>query len=63
MPTKKKAPASGNAAEKVQLDRRGVPAVDPSRTTQPARKKRVLGTLRGKIRIIDPDWWKPQSDD
>ncbi|HEY3973524.1 MAG TPA: hypothetical protein VGM18_11000 [Candidatus Sulfotelmatobacter sp.] len=25
-------------------------------------KKPILGTLRGEIQIIDPDWWKPMSD-
>jgi hypothetical protein len=28
----------------------------------PSRKERELGTLRGKIQILDPDWWKPMSD-
>ena len=26
-------------------------------------KRPKLGTLRGQIQIIDPDWWKPMSDD
>jgi hypothetical protein len=26
------------------------------------KKKRTLGTFKGKIRIIDPDWWKPMTD-
>jgi hypothetical protein len=21
-----------------------------------------LGTLRGKIQILDPNWWKPMTD-
>jgi hypothetical protein len=25
-------------------------------------KKPALGTLRGKIGILDPDWWKPMTD-
>jgi hypothetical protein len=25
-------------------------------------KKRTLGTLKGKIQILDPDWWKPMTD-
>jgi len=40
-----------------------VPVVNIVRTTQPTRKKRVRGTLKGKIQIIDPDWWKPSADD
>ena len=25
-------------------------------------KKRTLGTLRGKIQVLDPNWWKPMTD-
>jgi hypothetical protein len=25
--------------------------------------KRKFGTLKGRIKIIDPDWWKPISDE
>jgi prevent-host-death family protein len=49
--------------ETVTICRRGVPAVDIIRTKKPSRKKRKLGTLKGKIRISDTDWWKPMSDD
>jgi hypothetical protein len=27
-----------------------------------AKKRPKLGTLRGRIKIIDPDWWKPMTD-
>ncbi len=47
----------------VTICRRGVPVVDIVRTQKPARKKRILGTLKGKIKILDPNWWKPMSDD
>ena len=49
--------------EPVTICRRGVPVVDIVRSKTPSRKARVLGTLRGKIQILDPDWWKPMSDD
>ena len=49
--------------ERVTICRRGVPVADLVRTSEPARKKRSLGTLRGKIRILDPNWWKPMSDE
>jgi len=26
-------------------------------------KNRILGALRGQIKIIDPDWWKPMTDE
>ena len=49
--------------EIVTICRRGIPAVDIIRTKKPSRKKRKLGTLKGKIQILDIDWWKPMSDD
>jgi hypothetical protein len=45
------------------LCRRGVPVVDIIRTQKPARKKRTLGTLKGKIQILDPHWWKPMTNE
>jgi prevent-host-death family protein len=49
--------------EPVTICRRGVPVVDIVRTNEPARKKRTLGTLRGKIQVPDPTWWKPMTDE
>ena len=48
--------------EPVTICRRGVPVVDIVRTKKPARKKPIFGTLKGKIKINDPDWWKPMTD-
>lgn len=47
----------------VTICRRGVPVVDIVRTRKSTRKKRMLGTLAGKIEILDPNWWKPMSDE
>ena len=47
----------------VTICRRGRPIVDLVRTIKPTGEKRKLGTLKGKIKIIDPDWWKPMSDE
>jgi prevent-host-death family protein len=47
--------------EPVTICRRGTPVVDIVRTRAPARKKRKLGTLRGRIEIHDPNWWKPMT--
>ncbi len=47
----------------VTICRRGVPVVDIVRTKKPTGKKRTLGTLRGKIQVLDPDWWKPMTAD
>ena len=49
--------------ESVTICRRGVPVVDIVRTQQPSGKKRRFGTLKGKIKIIDRDWWKPMTDE
>jgi antitoxin (DNA-binding transcriptional repressor) of toxin-antitoxin stability system len=49
--------------ESVTICRRGVPVVDMVRTKEPTRKKRRFGTLKGRIEILDPDWWKPMTDD
>jgi antitoxin (DNA-binding transcriptional repressor) of toxin-antitoxin stability system len=46
--------------ESVTLCRCGV--VDIVRTQKPVRKQRLLGALRGHIKIIDPDGWKPTTD-
>lgn len=48
--------------EPVTICRRGVPVVDIVRTKKSARKKRILGALRGQIKINDPNWWKPMTD-
>ncbi|MGH9528593.1 MAG: type II toxin-antitoxin system Phd/YefM family antitoxin [Terriglobales bacterium] len=48
--------------EPVTICRRGLPVVDIVRTKKPARKKIKLGTLKGKIRITDPNWWKPMTN-
>lgn len=48
--------------EPVTICRRGVPVVDLVRTKEPSGKQRALGTLRGKIEIVDADWWKPMTD-
>jgi len=49
--------------EAVTICRRGVPVADLVRTKEPARKKRRFGTLRGRIQVLDPDWWKPMTDE
>jgi prevent-host-death family protein len=49
--------------ETVTICRRGIPAVDIVRTKKPSRKVPQLGTLKGKVKILDPDWRKPMSDE
>jgi prevent-host-death family protein len=49
--------------ERVTICRRGVPVVDLVRTAKAKQEKPKFGTLRGKIQILDPDWWKPMTDE
>ena len=49
--------------ESVTICRRGVPVVDIVRTKKAEGRKRILGGLRGKVEILDPDWWKPMTDE
>ncbi len=63
---RKKLPKLIKAVERgelVTICRRGVPIADLVRTTPTTRKKPKFGTLRGKIKVLDPDWWKPMTDD
>jgi hypothetical protein len=32
------------------------------RHQKPSRKKRLLGTLKGEIQVLEPESWKPMSD-
>ena len=47
----------------VTICRRGKPVADLVRTATAGAGKRKLGTLQGKIAEIDPDWWKPMTDE
>lgn len=49
--------------ESVTICRHGKPVADLVRTSAGSRRKPVLGTLRNRIQINDPDWWKPMSDE
>lgn len=48
--------------EPVTICRRGTPVVDIVRTTRASHEKPRFGTLKGKVIIHDPDWWKPLTD-
>jgi prevent-host-death family protein len=50
------------AGERVTVCRRGIPVVDLVRTRTAKEKARRFGTMKGRITIIDPDWWKPMSE-
>jgi prevent-host-death family protein len=48
--------------EPITICRRGIPVVDIVRTKESTGKQRRLGTLRGRIEVVDADWWKPMTD-
>jgi prevent-host-death family protein len=49
--------------EPVTICRHGTPVVDIVRTTKVHPEKPKFGTLKGKVTIIDPDWWKPMTSE
>jgi prevent-host-death family protein len=55
-----KAVEDGN---QVTICRHGTPVVDIVRTTKPHQEKPKFGTLKSKVTILDPDWWKPMTGD
>ena len=48
--------------ESVTICRRGTPVVDIVRTLKTDEAKPKFGSLKDKIIIHDPDWWKPLTD-
>lgn len=50
------------AGERVTIYRRGTPVVDIVRTSKADSKEPAFGTLKGKVTVLDPDWWKPMTD-
>jgi prevent-host-death family protein len=48
--------------ERVTICRHGKPVADLVPTGGVERRPRQFGTLKGKIKILDPDWAKPQND-
>jgi prevent-host-death family protein len=49
--------------EPVTICRHGTPVVDIVRTTKADPEKPRFGTLKGKVTVIDPDWWKPMTSE
>lgn len=50
------------AGEPVTICRHGVPVVDMVRTKVSTTEKPKFDTLKGKVVINDPQWWKPMSE-
>ena len=51
------------SGERVTICRRGEPVADLVRSEQPGKRKRKLGTMAGKAWEIDPEWWKPITEE
>jgi prevent-host-death family protein len=49
--------------ESVTIYRHGTQVVDIVRTTKTDPEKPKFGTLKGKVTALDPDWWKPMTND
>jgi prevent-host-death family protein len=49
--------------QRITICRRGKPVVDLVRTAKAGQNKPKFGTLRGKVIIHDPDWWKPMTNE
>lgn len=47
--------------EAVTICRHGTPVVDIVRTTKAHMEKPKFGTLKDRVKVLDPDWWKPMS--
>lgn len=49
--------------ESVTICRRGTPVADIVRTAKAKREKPKFGTLKNKVVVHDPDWWKPMTEE
>ena len=49
--------------ESVTICRDGTPVVDIMRTSRARTEKPKFGTMKDRVRVLDPDWWKPMTDD
>jgi len=48
--------------ERITICRRGKAVVDLVRTAKSKKRNPRFGTMRGKGIVIDPNWWKPMTD-
>ena len=49
--------------ESVTICRDGTPVVDIVLTSRARTEKPKFGTMKDRVRVLDPDWWKPMTDD
>jgi prevent-host-death family protein len=50
------------SGEQVTICRRGKPVAELVRARAEGKKPK-LGTMRGKVWELDPDWWKPMTEE
>lgn len=50
------------SGEKVTISRRGIPVVDIVPTSENDNRPK-FDTLKGQNIVVDPDWWKPMTDE
>jgi len=63
---KNKLPKLIRAAEqgqRVTICRHGKPVVDMVRTKNEKKQKPKFGTMRDKFVEVDPNWWKPMTEE
>jgi antitoxin (DNA-binding transcriptional repressor) of toxin-antitoxin stability system len=63
---KNRLPELIKAAEKgetITICRRGEPVADIVRTTKATGEKPKFGTMKDRIVINDPNWWKSMTDE
>ena len=51
------------SGERVTICRRGEPVADLVRSTASSQRPPKLGTMKGKIWVKDPNWWKPMTEE
>jgi prevent-host-death family protein len=51
------------SGERVTICRRGEPVADLVRSVASGGRKRKFGTMKDKKWVIDPDWWKPMTEE
>ena len=49
--------------EEVIITRDDKPVATIKATPPPTREPPKFGTLKGKVNIVDRDWWKPMTSD
>jgi prevent-host-death family protein len=49
--------------EEVVIAKAGKPMVKLTKMKQPKRQRPIFGDAKDRIIEVDPDWWKPMTDE